>query len=492
MTEVPADASIELLRILELPEMHSTRQSIRRPYPGTIDWLFHHPFYRQWIEQDSGILGIRGGPGTGKSTVVVGLLERMESQAEPSHVILSFFFNYSAASKLSRTRQGMYRTLLYDLVQQVPSAVNRVWSGLYNAPIHSIDLCAYLIKMLSTVCKRARVRIFVDALDEAGDDEARLIIADLRQINREVGRISNGLSICFSCRYYPAIVVDNGLQIKLEENSKAEAYLHGLLIDNAAVKRNLNQEQVRALVEAILLQASGSFIWVMLVTKSVMKGIERGEGMEALKRRVYETPLQLNTLYSNILDTIHIERPEDRKIAIAIIRCLTFSCRSLTLSELRYALGSDIDLPGTRSVSDEPPAPIVEDDSTMLGMIEQYTKGLTAVQESTDANGNLVSHIRFTHFSVFEFFSRGENLHEFLPSALDQANWADDSQHKLARTCCVFLRHAGFTHDRFTTERRTDVPFFDYAIQFWGEHARAAAKKRLGQTFLFERLLFDE
>jgi hypothetical protein len=64
-----------------------------------------------------------------------------------------------------------------------------------------------------------------------------------------------------------------------------------------------------------------------------------------------------------------------------LIQWIRFSRRPMTLEELRYALGSDYTLMGPEETLPGIPRPIVEDDPSMLRLVEKYTRGLTKIVE---------------------------------------------------------------------------------------------------------------
>jgi hypothetical protein len=95
-----------------------------------------------------------------------------------------------------------------------------------NAPGFTLEtLQEQFSSALVKACDVSRVRIFVDALDEIKEDELRELLADIRKLNTVANRNRKSLSICYSGRYYAAIVVDNDLQIRLEQWTEDDARL---------------------------------------------------------------------------------------------------------------------------------------------------------------------------------------------------------------------------------------------------------------------------
>src|SRR5579859_5310957 len=87
-------------------------------------WIFKNSTYLQWIEETKGPLWIKGKPGAGKSTLVEYLIEHFDVQKKTSNLILlSFFFNAFGTQVLHKSPLGLYRTLLYQLLEQAPSTL---------------------------------------------------------------------------------------------------------------------------------------------------------------------------------------------------------------------------------------------------------------------------------------------------------------------------------------------------------------------------------
>ena len=60
--------------------------------------------------------------------------------------------------------------------------------------------------------KTEAIRVYIDALNEYGEQAANSLV-------RFFQGVADSLSICFSCRYYPLIALDNGLEISVENEN---------------------------------------------------------------------------------------------------------------------------------------------------------------------------------------------------------------------------------------------------------------------------------
>ena len=463
----------------------------------TLDWLFEHPSYQLWYRGDAGMLGIRGGPGTGKSTAMKALIDADLPRNGINHLVFYFFFR-SHGHGLSRTRVGMYRTLLWQILRKIPDAGAKFWEW---AEMHSEStlvptwnaevLRELFIQALSFTVRSARIRIYIDALDEADEFEDREVIADLRRITQEVGFISKGLGICYACRYYPSIVVDNGPQINLEDlnyddiSRFVQSSLYG-----AKELHCGDGEALKRLALVITDKSQGIFLWASLAVQRVKRGFLRGEPLDSIENRVEEVCHSLSDIYDTMINKIYRQNPEDIEKIVALFRWIRFARRPMTLEELRYALGSDTSvmngcIASTRWITALPAQPIVTDDVAMLEFVQRYSQSLTTILETAGTNGELLPTVRFIHQTVFEFFSNGPRLPY---ESLGGNEWVGSSNDKLARTCYQFIKGSLINDNTSQEQVSENFSHCKYAVQFWFNHVAEADSRGISQDYLIEEL----
>ncbi|KUJ17421.1 uncharacterized protein LY89DRAFT_53208 [Mollisia scopiformis] len=490
----PTEEQKRILQTLLYYEMDRRIHEIEDPFPNTLEWLFHHTSYSKWLSEGSGMLGIRGGPGTGKSTAIKAMIQREQSKSEPSHLLLYFFF-HGRGGERSKNRVGMYQTLLFQLLNKVPSAGINYWQWAkeigpehLSMPSNADTLREMFLDALFDVCTLARVRVFLDALDEAGDEEAREVIADLRRISTKVGLISRGLSICFACRYYPTIVVDNGLEIKLEDYNKEDIglFIQSSLKKLSASSFNGDEEKLDRLVTAIDERSSGFFLWAKLAVGVVKRSIEEERGIRNILQRITEQPAPIQDLYSHMLAQT-LQSEGGRNMTLALIRWIRFSFRPMTLEELRYALSWDQSLDLQEDAPSKLCQPTVDSDTSMLRILEQHLKSFTQVEEVVDANGQVKPTVQFIHHTVYEFFSDPRFLHD-LASTSTSSSWFGQNHDMMAQTCYNFIKSNYNSWFELGRNEIQKLPFCDYAAQFCFVHAEQAASYGISQDFLLEQL----
>ncbi|KAF4468128.1 nacht and ankyrin domain-containing [Fusarium albosuccineum] len=117
VSENQSNALHECVKSLEFPEMDSRLYDIDTAAAGTCEWILLHETYTSWVSSDRALLWIKGKPGSGKSTLLRYILEHtMETtNTGEEDLILSFFF-HGRGTELQRTTLGLFRTLLYHLL----------------------------------------------------------------------------------------------------------------------------------------------------------------------------------------------------------------------------------------------------------------------------------------------------------------------------------------------------------------------------------------
>lgn len=162
-----------LLNSLEFEEMNARHMTISEAHAETCQWLFQRDEYKLWRDPKSfhhhcGFLWLKGKPGAGKSTLMKSALDfGVKSYCED--VIISFFFS-ARGSPLEGSAQGMYRSLIYQLLKNFPSL---------PAPDGPVGLRDWPLEPLKRMFRDTVLRLgtmsitsYVDALDECNDDEA--------------------------------------------------------------------------------------------------------------------------------------------------------------------------------------------------------------------------------------------------------------------------------------------------------------------------------
>lgn len=108
----------------------------------------------------------------------------------------------------------MFRTVLYQLLNQVVpvrAMFDAAWNERqqaqgaegYSRDWQLDELRDLFSRIVLEAAKLQNIRLFIDALDEAGEEAAKDLLSYIWSLNDEIRSSEARISICFSCRRYP-------------------------------------------------------------------------------------------------------------------------------------------------------------------------------------------------------------------------------------------------------------------------------------------------
>jgi hypothetical protein len=142
---------------------------------------------------------------------------------------------------------------------------------------------------------------FIDGLDEFLGESSGLIALVQRLVSYP------NVKICTSSR--PWIVFEDAfkqqpnLMLQHRTLSDIAHYANESLSTNLAFQelRQYNADYASRLIENITTKASGVFLWVVLVVRSLLEGLEQGDRPTELQRRLDHLPEELHNLFKKML-----------------------------------------------------------------------------------------------------------------------------------------------------------------------------------------------
>jgi ankyrin repeat protein len=494
----PIDSTIkQLLKSLYFKEMHDRQNDIKPATDGTCTWLFEHKAFQEWRGQGQDLLWIRGNPGTGKSTLLKYAVRKMnetETRSSLDKVLFVSFFFHGRGTELQRTALGLFRSILYQIVdhirEQEPDLLSDLekffkkryeptegrglsWSWHLSELRYNVE--SLLLKLLKS--GKYLIRIIVDALDECGKKAAIEIVKGFRSLLKSLFANKfghdNKIGICFSCRHYPALALDQGTEICVERENK---------IDIMTYVRYELEGSKSQLEDAIIERADGSFQWASLVVDKVMQLELEGEDPRAINTEIQQTPQDLNELYRLLLEGIH---PDSRPRSLKLIQWVLFATRPLTLDELRFAMVLDADTQYGSLRQCRDAEEYTDDNSMMQTKVKHLSCGLAEVRWHKSKQI-----IQFIHQSVIDFLLLRDGLRiiDITCKSIDLA--VGYAHHRLSRSCISYM--AMEEVERFERVGRANLeiefPFMRYAITSWVIHAEQGEAKNISQSNLLDDL----
>ncbi|KAI8649860.1 hypothetical protein NCS56_01436800 [Fusarium sp. Ph1] len=486
------DPSRECLRSLAFPDIESRFHDIDTAAQATCDWLFRHQMYTRWASCDRGLLWIKGKPGSGKSTLLGHVLRNVVATPTitKSDLILSFFFHDRGAN-LQRTPLGLFRSLLHqlreasdalsDIVDTFQQRCETVGKPGEKWQWHPRELQRFLESTLLKVLKTRPVWLFIDALDECGEESAVELVDGFKSLIQTLPTIGlKHFHICFTCRHYPILEVDCALQICVERENRKDisTFVQGKL-------SSFRGRTSSTIPDLITKRADGLFLWAWLVAKQVLDLERKGAGLKKIEAVILSVPQELDALYRQLIQSMS---PDSLKL----IHWICFATRPLSLDELRWAMVADADCPYWSLFECQSAGDYPSDDDGMKRRVQTLSCGLAEVTSPVHRGlfrreGSIGSgRVQFIHQTVKDFFVE-KGLW-----ALDESANPDTvvgmAHFRLSRSCIRYLamEEIGQSTNYEREELMAKFPFLHYATTSWVAHTKQSDARSVPQEDLLE------
>lgn len=458
-------ATERLRKALAFSEMNYRFMTINHPSPQTCRWFFETPEYTRWRDQEfqrkhHGLLWVKGKPGSGKSTITKCALEHARETYIQEKTIY-FFFNARGKTLLEKTTQGMFRSLLYQMAEDVPwllRAVDLEAAEMYKKQGWPLELLKSLFR--EAICQfteNSQLSCYVDALDEGEDaDEVRDMVSLLEELLETAAGNKHSLSVYLASRHHPNISVANSEEIILDDNEEHQHDIEVYARSKLKCKQAALKEE---LINAIIQRSSGVFLWVVLVIRDLNKESDRGN-QHRLLPRLQQLPNGLDDLFRGMFDA-----DENDNSMLPAIQWVMFAYDALTPLQLYFAVLTSTD-PGEESsvIWDRS----LVNEATAKDFIVASSKGLLEVV----INDRKLHIVQFIHESVRQHLLTS-GLRQLDPDS--GGNLIGRSHAHLARLCEGYLE-ASFRTNVINDEHANELlPFLNYASFGLLRHSEAAA-----------------
>ena len=473
------------LQSLYFAEMYWRRNDVADPVPSTCAWLLEHPTYCEWLGQDHGMLWIKGKPGAGKSTVLKHALETAEREIEQAVTLASFFFHGRGAS-LQKNVLGLFRSLLHQILKRNRNLLSKLTS-IYKRRCetegefgkkwnwHEKQLQTFFKQHVVDAARTHKIRIYIDALDECGEDIAVELVEFFR-------RFTTPISICFSCRHYPFVALEGGNEIWVEQENAQDIKRY----INDKIDTHVQQIDFAQIIRSEMVSRSkGNFQWVVLVLPRVLKMHKSRKSLLAIQTMIGNIPAELDELYTKLLQFVD---DYERAQSLRLLQWIAFAFRPLNLRELRLArvVGADTTYKSLRECRKS--ELYVDTDEDMERIVCDLSKGLAEVV------GNDSERVaQFVHQSVKDFLLERGGF-QILDHACE-GTVVGRGHFWLSRSCIKYMSMREIQSFATTLEEvgwdEVDVmkwadylSWLKYSASFWLEHAGEVEKAKIPQVDL--------
>lgn len=482
----------------------SRRQDQIVPADGTCDWLTDHDTFWKWLSHSQGMLWIKGKPGAGKSTLMKHSLSILERHLAEERALIASFFIYAQGEQMQRSAHGLFQSILHQLFLRFPDLpVLQDLTNTFQQRSQTIgphgekwswsigELKDTLRSVMNKASKDRPVVILVDALDELGTQAATDVIDFFSSTMEHLDTFSN-LRICFSCRHYPTLTLDECLKIIVEERNDRDIH--------TVIRRRLHSlPNSQHLETSIVEKANGIFQWADLVTAHIRKQHLKGLPSSMLEKAVRKYPGDLFSLYSALLH----ESSEDRIQTIRLFQWVCFANKPLSVAQLHHAVIVDADIPSNSIDEYETIHESGNSGQEIELRFRHLSKGLIELSRNDETQSIFDATVHFIHQSVPEYLL-SHGFGELDPRLKIQP--AERGHLQLALTCIQYFNMLEIeqgimsrleipdesVYDKEHTILTLDnYPFLRYALHNWNRHGRLAEVLKDGPDSLLKLFKWD-
>lgn len=297
-------------------------ETIKDRHRHTFEWILAEDLcfgkprgdFAQWLCTGDGIYWISGKAGSGKSTLMkfvrndARTMQYLSVWAERLPLVVASCYFWKAGTHLQKSQAGLFRSLLHDVLEKCPGLSHVLFPKQYSGRANWDDFPTFneLKRAFQALLSQDAIKVvfFVDGLDEYEDTGATM---------SELSEMFKG---CVSSSRIKVVIASRPLQpfeAAFRDNPKIRLHelthddIHGYVDDKLAQNPQMVELRKKdplnstALVNEVVESASGVFLWVRLIVRSLLEGLQSCDFISDLQRRLRELPRELEDLFQHML-----------------------------------------------------------------------------------------------------------------------------------------------------------------------------------------------
>ena len=348
-------ADLGILSSLRFGAMEFRHSKIVEAHPNTFCSVFSDKL-APWLQGKDPIFWISGKAGSGKSTLMKYLIHdrktelNLQTWSGSRRLVVASYFFWINGTVMQKSQQGLLQSILYDILRRFPNLIRlsfpHRWQsmatgssglpfGLDFEPWTRLELLNAFRLITEHNINSTRFCLFIDGLDEYEGEHEELI-----QVVKDLAGTSN-VKLCIASR--PWNVFENAfgkaenLKVYLQNVNKPDIqiYVKNKLEDRADFIALRGRDlQADVLIEELIEKAQGVFLWVFLVVRSLIRGLQNSDRISDMQRRLRSFPDDLDALFSRMLMSLD---PIYRTQAARAFQISLSACRPLSLLNYWYS-----------------------------------------------------------------------------------------------------------------------------------------------------------
>ncbi|TGO19000.1 hypothetical protein BTUL_0006g00330 [Botrytis tulipae] len=222
-------------------------------------------------------------------------------------LVLHFFF-WNLGTPLQKSRTGMLRAILHEALSKypelIPSTLPDIYSNWKESYVSDEPTFEEMKRALEMFVEKAsqflKICIFIDGIDELASNHK-----ELAQLARSLA--GGNVKVAVSSRPINASanVFRDCPTLRLQDLTRhdMDQYIRGNLVNHQAMSQmsRFDPRGAGGLVSEIKLKAEGVFLWVRLVVRLLVDGLEAGDSIMDLQAKLQSLPRDLKDLYRGML-----------------------------------------------------------------------------------------------------------------------------------------------------------------------------------------------
>ncbi|KAF4445542.1 hypothetical protein F53441_10739 [Fusarium austroafricanum] len=419
--DAPQPLDLESSSDIEGDWTSGNEQEIKRTKKETIMRQQMRERFLQWLSSGTGVFHISGKMGCGKSTLMKFLSHHPETDAQlqkwadGNKLVFANFFFWQPGSSLQKSLNGLYRSLLYKVLERhsemFPNVFPHVWETVQaraivrgaetKVELEEEEIAKAFTFLISQKDSGSGFSFcfFIDGLDEY---EAKTYDHKDLAIKLTDWTSASNVKLCVSSREHNAFMNTFSPMLRLPLHTLTQYDIKAYITDRLA--HSQDTKGIQALERSIFRKANGVFFWVALVVRDIREQLENGVEPSYLIEIVSGLPDELDDLYSRILQGLNTYSRKRAYQTLAMMPYTTGDKSKLRLDLISYSFLSEYNENDKFARGDQFEArlPALRDQEQEMKRnarlnLNGWCRGLVEVNDNGD--------IDYAHRSVAEFLS---------------------------------------------------------------------------------------
>ncbi|KAI1122584.1 hypothetical protein F5Y10DRAFT_270957 [Nemania abortiva] len=438
-----------ILNSLWYPSIWDREETIAKAHAKTFQWIFEDPkttekpwdSFVEFLQGERSSFWITGKPASGKSTLMKYINKGSKTRVllkqwsgKRDLIQISYYFYYNG-SQFQKSELGLIRSLLYSILESRRKLIPIAFKGRFRAAVEGKKLDAPSLPeakkaLRDLISHNPNLCFFfsIDGLDEFDPAVSLSRVQSLIDFTHSF-KESKNVKVLVSSRPLPEFErgYDGCASLRIHELTQEDIrqYTNERLMVHPRMKilDKKDPKNTRDLLQSIVDSSLGVFLWVRLVTESLIEGLTNYDNIGELKKRLEELPSDLEDLYRTMLSRVDSQyRSQSARLLCFIYHIHSRPEEELSLLDLWFAENADDEMvykTEIESIEDEDVRDRVREIESQLksrcrGLIETITfeylwpidrdKTVSMIYPlATEDHGATA---RFIHRSVYEFLGR--------------------------------------------------------------------------------------